>query len=224
MDFEVDSKKEKEVFLLSIVKNMMNKIEKDMRKIKYIVTILMILISMALIGCSNNSESVYTEKSGSNTGDVTGDRMIGLLQENGKKLYLYLPFDLEIHEKFSSDDLVNNPESYSHTGNKMFVSIYHGSMVNPDMKVIFDMDTFMEAFENPEKFNPRLIKKEKRNINGKKVTYADIRADFYNEPFRAECIGIYSGNEFWTILYFYNEKDKESHEVVKKSIDSITIH
>ena len=72
---------------------MMDKIENDMRKIKYIVTLLMILISMALIGCSNNSESVYTEKSGSNTGDVTDDRMIGLMQEDGKKLYLYIPFD-----------------------------------------------------------------------------------------------------------------------------------
>lgn len=105
----------------------------------------------------------------------------------------------------------------------MFVSIYHGSMVNPDMKVNFNMDTFMEAFENPEKLSPILIKKEKRNINGKNVTYADIRADFYNEPFRAECIGIYSGNEFWTILYFYNENDKKSRKVVEKSIESITI-
>lgn len=188
-------------------------------KAKIIMLIVMITASIISIGCGNNAE--YSD---SKTIDMDSDRMIGLLQENGKKLYLYLPFDLEIHEKFSSDDIVNNPESYSHTGNKMFVSIYHGSMVNPDMKVIFDMDTFMEAFENPEKFNPRLIKKEKRNINGKKVTYADIRADFYNEPFRAECIGVYSGNEFWTILYFYNEKDKESQEVVKKSIDSITIH
>ena len=193
-------------------------------KAKIIMLIVMITASIISIGCGNNAEHSYTESDDSKTIDMDSDSMIGLLQENGKKLYLYLPFDLEIHEKFSSDDLVNNPESYSHTGNKMFVSIYHGSMVNPDMKVIFDMDTFMEAFENPEKFNPRLIKKEKRNINGKKVTYADIRADFYNEPFRAECIGIYSGNEFWTILYFYNEKDKESQEVVKKSIDSITIH
>ena len=193
-------------------------------KAKIIMLIVMITASIISIGCGNNAEHSYTESDDSKTIDMDSDSMIGLLQENGKKLYLYLPFDLEIHEKFSSDDLVNNPESYSHTGNKMFVSIYHGSMVNPDMKVIFDMDTFMEAFENPEKFNPRLIKKEKRNINGKKVTYADIRADFYNEPFIAECIGIYSGNEFWTILYFYNEKDKESQEVVKKSIDSITIH
>lgn len=193
-------------------------------KAKIIMLIVMITASIISIGCGNNTEHSYTESDDSKRIDMDSDRMIGLLQENGKKLYLYLPFDLEIHEKFSSDDLVNNPESYSHTGNKMFVSIYHGSMVNPDMKVIFDMDTFMEAFENPEKFNPRLIKKEKRNINGKKVTYADIRADFYNDPFRAECIGIYSGNEFWTILYFYNEKDKESQEVVKKSIDSITIH
>ena len=76
----------------------MNKIENDMRKIKYIVTLLMILISMELIGCSNNSESVYTENLGSNTGDVTDDRMIGLMQEDGKKLYLYIPFDLEKHE------------------------------------------------------------------------------------------------------------------------------
>ena len=193
-------------------------------KAKIIMLIVMITASIISIGCGNNTEHSYTESDDSKRIDMDSDRMIGLLQENGKKLYLYLPFDLEIHEKFSSDDLVNNPESYSHTGNKMFVSIYHGSMVNPDMKVIFDMDTFMEAFENPEKFNPRLIKKEKRNINGKKVTYADIRDDFYNEPFRAECIGIYSGNEFWTILYFYNEKDKESQEVVKQSIDSITIH
>lgn len=203
---------------------MMNKIENDMRKIKYIVTLLMILISMALIGCSNNSESVYTENSGSNTGDVTDDRMIGLMQEDGKKLYLYIPFDLEKHEKYSSDAIINNPERYSHAGNKMFVSIYHGSMVDPDTKVKFDMDAFMQAFENPERFNPRMKMKEKRNINGKKVTYADIRADYHNEPFIAECIGIYSGNEFWTILYFYNEKDKESQEVVKKSINSITIH
>ncbi len=193
-------------------------------KAKIIMLIVMITASIISIGCGNHAEHSYTESYDSKTFDMDSDRIIGLLQENGKKLYLYLPFDLEIHEKFSSDDLVNNPESYSHTGNKMFVSIYHGSMVNPDMKVIFDMDTFMEAFENPENFNPRLMKKEKRNINGKKVTYADIRADFYNEPFRAECIGIYSGNEFWTILYFYNEKDKESQEVAKKSIDSITIH
>ena len=38
------------------------------------------------------------------------------------------------------------------------------------------------------------------DINGKKVTYADIRVDYHNEPFIAECIGIYSGNEFWTIF------------------------
>ncbi|SFT37727.1 hypothetical protein SAMN02910356_00334 [Selenomonas sp. GACV-9] len=192
-------------------------------KAKIIMLIVMITASIISIGCGNNAEHYYTESDNSKTADMDSNKMIGLLQEDGKKLYLYLPFDLEIHEKFASDDLINNPESYSHTGDKMFVSIYHGSMVNPDMKVNFNMDTFMEAFENPEKLSPILIKKEKRNINGKNVTYADIRADFYNEPFRAECIGIYSGNEFWTILYFYNENDKKSRKVVEKSIESITI-
>ncbi len=186
-----------------------------MNNIKRLFVILIFFVGLGMMGCGNNTGVIN---------DENRDGIVSLSQENGMKMYLYLPFKLDEYEKFPSNSAINNPERYRHVGDKIFVSIYHGVVAEQDVKVNFNMETFMGAFESPEEFNPIMKKIEKRNINGKEVTYADIRADFYNEPFRAECVGIYSGNEFWTILYFYNEKDKESQEVVKKSINSITIH
>ncbi len=181
-----------------------------------------VFLSVVTAGCSSAEDEQSVK--GAKVDCEGACSEVSLPQENGMKMYLYLPFKLDEYEKFPSNSAINNPERYRHDGDEIFVSIYHGSMVERDVKVNFNMDTFMGAFENPEELNPIMKKKEKRDINGKEVTYADIKADFNGAPFRAECIGIYSGNEFWTILYFYNEKDKESQEVVKKSIDSITIH
>ena len=53
-------------------------------KAKIIMLIVMITASIISIGCGNNAEHSYTESDDSKTIDMDSDRMIGLLQENGK--------------------------------------------------------------------------------------------------------------------------------------------
>ena len=161
-------------------------------------------------------DSPFFEASGSKW------KTIKLEQNDGKILQLDLPFALNDNGEFESDDIVQNAEWHRYKNDSIFVSVDHCRLADSKKEVTFNLKTFTADFGGREKMHPKLKKIEKRTINGKEMTYAEIQAED-NGARTIECVGIHSGRESWTIIYAYRSDDKTMHKLVEKSIASISL-
>lgn len=143
-------------------------------------------------------------------------------QQDGKGLSVVLPFKMDF-AALPADNVVKNPERYHHQDEHCFVSIYHGSMVEPGKKMPFNLSSFMKSYKDPDKLHPVLKTCEQRTINGQEMTYAIIKVNGERDKRKMECLGLYSGNDFWIISYEYKEGDPQAEQLVERSLKSVKI-
>lgn len=192
-----------------------------MKKKRYsqVFVMVLLIVSVMTTGCIGQQNSSAESKS-----EIYQDsdwKNTEMLQANGKKLSIELPFKIQKHEKFEPDTNLKEQERYTYTDNRMLVSIYHGVLADPNIEVDFTMDTFLGDIHNP--INPKMEKNVKRTINGRKMTYAKFRIGEEQEPYTVECLGMNVDNEFWTILFSYREDDVSMQKLVEKSIESVSV-
>lgn len=145
-----------------------------------------------------------------------------LRQQDGKGLSVELPFKLD-YASLPADGKVKNPERYFHHDDCCFVDIYHGSMVEPGQKMPFNLNSFMKSYKDADKLHPMLKTCEHRTINGQEMTYAVIKVNGEGNKQKMECLGIYSGNDFWIISYGYKEGDATAEKMVERSMKTVKI-
>ncbi|WP_033169752.1 hypothetical protein [Selenomonas sp. ND2010] len=143
-----------------------------------------------------------------------------LRQQDGKGLSIDLPFKLD-YVSLPAEGNVKSAERYFHHEDRCFVDIYHGSMADPGQKMPFNLDSFMKSYQEADKMHPVLKTCEQRTINGQEMTYALIQFNGYGNKQTMECLGVYSGNDFWIISYGYKEDDSQAKQMVERSMKSV---
>ena len=195
----------------------------NVRKNKDTILLLVLMVCIIFVtGCSRNVEVPDSSKPTSSSLEDNW-RSIILSQDDGKKLYIDLPFELDNRGDYEPDGLTKNAKWYRHKGEKIIVNIDHDTVIDANTKIDFNLKTFMSGFEKKALMNAKMKVIEEKEINGKKVTYAKIIMDEYDNPQILEGVGIRTNSEYWIITYTYMGKNKDVHTIVEKSIDSIKI-
>lgn len=150
-------------------------------------------------------------------------RKVSMPKDGNRKLNIELPFDFDDCRKFEDLSEIKNLETYIHKKVNSLVMINHGVIVVPNKKVRFAMDTFADLV--PTVKNKELIKSEKRNINGREMSYLKCagKAEKDNRECIMEFVGIQVDNEYWMISYYYYVNDENMAKIAERSITSIRI-
>ena len=211
------------------------KIIKMKKKIFFMIVIL--CIGVMVVGCSNVGEfkSSSEHSSGLDFGCEKKQqtknkedmslvwRIVSIPKDGDVKLNMELPFEFEDLRKFKDLDEVKNRETFIHKEDKSMVMINHGVITNPNKKMIFPMNTFADLIKGAKE--KKLIKSEKRNINGQDVVYlvCEGRTEKDESVCIMEFIGVQVDGDYWMISYVYYADDNAMAEIAKRSIESIQI-
>ena len=189
-----------------------------------IFLVLLIVLTMVVLGCSGNNEEKVESSASNHPYQNEKCHSIDLPENSEPKLHLELSFNLDDCGEFEPDDVIKSAKWFRYKDDKIYISVDHIVTVNDNIKLNFNMQTFMADFENPEQLNAKMKVLEDRYINGRKVTYAKSIIDENNNPQIIENIGIEIDGEYWTIMYTYLDNDKKMKRMVNKSIESIKIY
>ncbi|SFT41738.1 hypothetical protein SAMN02910356_00548 [Selenomonas sp. GACV-9] len=183
-------------------------------KMAAVLAVLIVIVAAA--GCGGERQDDAQEE--------IGWRTLSLPQDDGRSLSLELPGELEVQQERSDDANVKNQKIYKHLGSRMLVSIHHGTMINPNVRVKFTMSRFLDDFAKVRKNNPVLKRAEKRTINGREMDYFEIGLrDEDGDSLRLECLGLQMGQEYWMITFGYWTDDKTMEAIAEKAMASIRI-
>lgn len=181
------------------------------------VLFVVVMLFCLLLGSNALDIDINNEESSNDSWESTV-----LEQSDGKKLSVKLPFALDGHKEIDNIDSVRKEEKFYHQVDDITVAIDHGVMNNSNAEVDFSQETFLMDYGDLDDKNCEKI--EEKDIHGQKMTYAKISAKKNNYPYTFECFGIHDGRNYWIITYIYNENNKPSKDLVKKSIESIEFH
>ena len=119
----------------------------NVRKNKDTILLFVLMVCTIFVtGCSRNAEVPDSSKLTSLSSEDNW-RSIILSQDDGKKLYIDLPFELDDRGDYKPDGLTKNAKWYRHKGEKIIVNIDHDTVIDANTKIDFNLKTFMSGFE-----------------------------------------------------------------------------
>lgn len=193
------------------------------------------MLAFGMTGCKSEA-GMANDVEGKEVAGLPGGswRTVMLPVDEGRKVFMELPFDMG--EPYELEpwpgQWLRKLENYLNDDDELLgIEFFHGSGIDPQKKIKFDLQTIMVLGEIEEgrNFNLKVVPKkiETRKVDGVEVTYADLRladaeSDVSNEV-RVECLAFCPNeDEYWLMKFSYEAWNTHIHEVVERAINSLS--